>query len=84
MCENKSVFSARKMFGEYCIYIDKKPAFLICDDVFYIKQFPFLKELLKDNDLDTPFLKARQWYIVDVENTEILEKIILKFASEVK
>ncbi|MCW1359845.1 competence protein TfoX [Campylobacter sp. CCS1377] len=82
LCESKSVFSARKMFGEYCVYIDTKPAFLICDDVLYIKQFPFLKELLKDNDLGTPFPKAKQWYILDIEDIEILKKVIEKFASK--
>lgn len=81
LCESKCVFSARKMFGEYCIYADNKPIFLLCDDMLYIKQFPFLKELLKDNNLSTPFPKAKQWYILDVEDIEILKKVIEKFTK---
>jgi TfoX-like protein len=28
---------ARKMFGEYCVYLDDKPVALVCDDVLYVK-----------------------------------------------
>ena len=29
--------SARKMFGEYCLYCDGKPVALVCDDQLFIK-----------------------------------------------
>lgn len=82
ICESKSVFSAKKMFGSYCIYMDKRPMFLLCDDVLYIKQFSFLKKLLKDSDLGIPFPKAKEWYVLDVEDVKILKKVIEKFTSK--
>ena len=29
--------SARKMFGEYCLYLAGKPVALVCDDQLYLK-----------------------------------------------
>ena len=29
--------TARKMFGEYCLYLDDKPVALVCDDTLYVK-----------------------------------------------
>jgi DNA transformation protein and related proteins len=29
--------TARKMFGEFCLYLDDKPVALVCDDILYVK-----------------------------------------------
>jgi len=29
--------SAKKMFGEYCLYVDGKPVGLVCDDLLFLK-----------------------------------------------
>jgi TfoX/Sxy family transcriptional regulator of competence genes len=29
--------TAKKMFGEFCVYLDGKPVALVCDDVLYVK-----------------------------------------------
>ena len=29
--------TAKKMFGEFCLYLDGKPVALVCDDVLYVK-----------------------------------------------
>ncbi len=29
--------TAKKMFGEYCVYLDDKPVGLVCDDCLYVK-----------------------------------------------
>ncbi|MCH5336205.1 MAG: hypothetical protein J1D99_02180 [Campylobacter sp.] len=69
-------FSFKKMFGEYFIYLNLNPAFLICNDIVYVKQFEELKILLKDNELSCPFKGAKEWFVLDIENSEILSKII--------
>ncbi|MBZ7942221.1 competence protein TfoX [Campylobacter molothri] len=81
LCGNKYTFHARKMFGEYCIYVNNKPIFLICNDVLYIKQFYFLKRILKNNEKNFPFSKAKLWYIIDIENIEILKRVVKLFLS---
>ena len=30
----------RRMFGEYCLYIDDKPVAFVCDDQLYVKPTP--------------------------------------------
>lgn len=69
-------FSFRKMFGEYFIYLNRQPAFLICNDIVYVKPFEELKILLKDNELSRPFKGAKEWFVLDIEESEILSKLI--------
>ena len=30
----------KKMFGEYMVYVNDKPIFLVCNDTVYVKKFP--------------------------------------------
>ncbi|MDR0920047.1 MAG: TfoX/Sxy family protein [Oscillospiraceae bacterium] len=66
----------RKMFGEYMVYVNDKPLLLICDNTVYVKMLPQLTELLKDNDTGIPYDKAKEHYIIDFENAELLKTII--------
>lgn len=85
-------FSARKMFGEYCVYIRdlrgcvsgengcKKVLFLLCDEQVFIKKYEVLEQITQDFNayfsLGFPFNGAREHYIIDIENTELLSTII--------
>ncbi len=40
--------SCKKMFGEYLVYINGKPAIMVCDNAAMVKKLPELAELLKD------------------------------------
>ncbi|MBS4241299.1 competence protein TfoX [Campylobacter vulpis] len=73
------IFSARKMFGNYCIYVhlnEKKPLFLLCDERLFIKCYEGLETLLDEKDKS--FEKAKDWYVVDFENLSLLEEILEK------
>lgn len=83
-------FSARKMFGEYCVYISefgnlesqrsKKVLFLLCDEQVFIKKYEVLDEITSEYEgffaLGFPFVGAREHYILDIENLELLAKIV--------
>ncbi len=78
-------FSARKMFGEYCIYvIDRggmpKPIFLLCDEVLYVKCAEILKPILQSAPLGFAYPGAKESYILDVESFEILREVVLTLA----
>ncbi|RDU62242.1 transcriptional regulator [Helicobacter didelphidarum] len=80
-CGSVYRFSARKMFGEYCIYVhdfieSKKPIFLICNDILYVRKHEALREILSENECGFPYDGAKENYILDVENLEILESVI--------
>lgn len=83
-------FSVRKMFGEYCVYVSefgslenqkpKKVLFLLCDEQVFIKKYEALDEIASEYEgffaLGFPFVGAREHYILDIENLELLAKIL--------
>ncbi|WP_270977449.1 competence protein TfoX [Campylobacter helveticus] len=77
-------FSARKMFGDYCIYVhlgaERKPLFLLCDERLFIKCYDTLKGILDEKD--KPFEKAKDWYVVDFENLTLLKEVVEKVLKE--
>ena len=68
------IFSAKKMFGEYCIYvIDRdesvpKPIFSLCDETLFVKRHEILKPLLESAPLGFPYEGAKESYTLDVES----------------
>lgn len=78
-------FSAKKMFGEYCIYVIvgesvPKPIFLLCDEMLFVKKFEILKLLLESTPLGFPYAGAKESYILDVDSLETLREVTLTLA----
>ena len=80
-------FSARKMFGEYCIYIQDsktmqkpKALFLLCDECVFVKQYKILESLLAHSQKAKPYPGAKEWYIIDIDSKELLQEIITTLA----
>lgn len=88
--EGKYDFGARKMFGEYVVYIvdsrdfgtdsGKKVLFLLCNENVFIKKFECLDAVTREYGayfaLGFPFDGAREHYILDIENLELMAQII--------
>lgn len=66
----------RKMFGEFLVYLDGHLVLSVCDNTVFVKKFPELEELLQDAPCGVPYDGAKEHYIVDVENRELLERLI--------
>ncbi len=66
----------RKMFGEYMIYLNDKPLFLVCDNTVYVKMFEEIKEHMHDASKGYPYSGAREHYILDIDNRDFCETII--------
>jgi len=65
--------SYKKMFGEYMIYVNFKPVFLICDDTLYVKILPEIDKLMSGKATGSPYHGAKQHYVVeDVDDREFL------------
>ena len=62
--EGIDAISCKKMFGEYLVYINGKPAILVCDNAAMVKKLPELAELLKDAPDAYPY-----------EGLEIIERV---------
>jgi DNA transformation protein len=51
--------SARRMFGEYCLYYAGRPVGLVCDEQLFLKPSDVGRRLMKDPDEGAPFPGAR-------------------------
>lgn len=74
--EGVGVIRTRKMFGDYCIYVDEKPVILACDEITYIKKHKSIEEMMTDAEVGFPYDGAREHYILDVEHANKAKKII--------
>ena len=71
VCERVSPFgavNAKKMFGEYMIYIDAKPILLVCDNTVFIKKLPELVCIMEGADCGFPYGGAKEHYILDTDD----------------
>lgn len=66
----------RKMFGEFLVYLDGHLELSVCDNTVFAKKFPELEELLQDAPCGVPYDGAKEHYIVDVEDRELLKRLI--------
>lgn len=73
----------RKMFGEYMVYVNSKPVFLVCDNTVYVKKLDDIKGLMQEAEVGYPYEGAKEHYKLDIENVtlsgdvvEILENVI--------
>ena len=51
--------SARRMFGEFCLYYAGRPVGLVCDEQLYLKPSEVGRRLMKEPDEGAPFPGAR-------------------------
>ena len=66
----------KKMFGEYMVYLNEKPAFLVCDNTVFVKKLPVLDDLMRDASCGRPYEGAKEHYILDVEDRELTEQVL--------
>jgi len=66
----------KKMFGEYMIYVDDKPALLVCDDTVFVKIIDNLKEDFENCEKGFPYQGAKEHYILDIDEKERSKELI--------
>ena len=66
----------KKMFGEYLVYIDDKPVILICDNNVFVKILPEIAAFLKEAETGFPYDGAKLHYVIDLDDTELLNDIV--------
>ncbi len=74
--EGVGVIRAKKMFGDWLIYIDEKPIILACDNICYVKKIPEIADLMSDAGTGIPYDGAKEHYILDIEHRNEAIKII--------
>jgi len=71
------ITSCRKMFGEYMVYVNQKPVILICDNTAFVKKLDCVKELLETEETGYPYTGAKEHYILDIDNSEMVKNIVM-------
>lgn len=66
----------RKMFGEYMVYVNEKPAILVCDNVVFVKILDPIKEMMENADTGFPYEGAKEAYVLDIDNAEFSKEVI--------
>ena len=66
----------RKMFGEYMVYVDEKPVFLVCDNTVFVKILPELAALMANAAVGCPYEGAKENYILDIDDTALTAQVI--------
>lgn len=66
----------KKMFGEYMVYVAGKPVFIVCDNTVFVKEVKELDEIMSEADRGYPYDGAKEHYILDIENAELVEKVV--------
>ncbi len=62
--------SARKMFGEYAVYLEGRMIALVCDDQLYVKPTPEGRALAAGAPEAAPFPKAKPHLLIDGDRLE--------------
>ena len=68
---------ARKMFGEYMVYLNDRPILLVCDNTVFVKKLPEVSALLpEDAPSGYPYEGAKEMLLVEeVDNKEFLTEL---------
>lgn len=66
----------KKMFGDYVVYVNDKPVLLVCDNTVYVKKLKELADTMKNAQCGVPYDGAKEHYILDMENAELICKVI--------
>ncbi len=77
--------SAKKMFGEYCLYLAGTPVGFVCDDRLYLKPTERGQALLGRVALGSPYPRARPHLLITPdlwEDTEWLCSIVRTTARD--
>lgn len=62
--------TARKMFGEYCLYLDGKPVGLVCRESLYVKPTDAGREFAPDLAEESPFPGIKPYLLIATEQVD--------------
>lgn len=75
--------SARKMFGEFALYLDEKVVALVCDDQLFLKPTDQAEQFLGKVRLAPPYPGAKDYFLVtdELDDPVRLKEVVLVTAK---
>ncbi|MDR1036749.1 MAG: hypothetical protein LBT40_09295 [Deltaproteobacteria bacterium] len=77
LLEGAGTVRSRRMFGESLVYLNDKPAVLVCDDVAFVKVHPCLDGILAGAEKASPYPGAKDHYVLDVDDAGLVMEAVL-------
>ena len=62
--------SAKKMFGEYGIYLEQRMFALVCDDILYFKPSSAAATFMPEAEMAPPYPSAKPCIVISAERLE--------------
>lgn len=62
--------STRRMFGEYCVYLDGKPVAFVCDDQLFVKPTEAGRAVIPNVEEGFPYPGARAYLMLTADQWE--------------
>ncbi len=77
--------TARKMFGEYALYLDGRVVALVCSNRLFVKPTPGALRLLENNPLAPPYPGAKPHLLIDaaLDDEDLMAEVLRTVAAEV-
>ena len=76
--------SHRAMMGEYIIYYNGKVVGGIYDNRFLLKPAKSAKALMPEAQYELPYEGAKEMLLADIDDKELIYKVIPEIAKEIK
>ena len=59
-------------------YLNEKPVLLVCDNTVFVKKLPEVEPVMNEFNAECgfPYDGAKEHFILDIENRELLDKVI--------
>lgn len=79
VCDTLKPFGAvraRKMMGDYVVYVNEKCVITACDNNAYVKRLPCIGDLMDDAECGCPYSGAKEAYILDLSDQRKALKVI--------
>lgn len=67
---------ARKMMGDYIIYVNDKCVITACNNTAFVKKLPCIAELMADAETGCAYEGAKEGYILDFQDRQKVLKVI--------
>lgn len=68
--------SARKMMGDYIIYVNGKCVITACDNTAFVKKLPCIAGLMADAETGCAYKGVKEGYILDFRDSHKTLKVI--------
>ena len=67
----------KKMFGEYCIYLNDKPVLWISDNVVMVKKLDCVRQFLSREEISFLYPGSKEFYVLDCDDSDELKNVAL-------